>query len=285
MGFIKRNIGVIAGGIIFLVLLAAKIVLNMNPEIVVNEEAEILLEVAIESSNQAENKFSIIKEEDGTVLEVSSGTKKTPEPEIKEEPGKMPGPEKTPEPEMTPEPEKTPEPETTPEPEKTSEPETTPEPEKILEPETTTEPEKTPKPEIISKPIELPSASEKPSDQQELPSSDVIMPNENRCDLGHTYEKSVWESATCLKSGYYNNVCQVCGLVEMVTENPLPHDVEEVVVSEGNCMEDRVVRHICKSCGQQVGTDERISVSEHEWSKETVDGNEVCVCKWCGVVE
>jgi hypothetical protein len=102
---------------------------------------------------------------------------------------------------------------------------------------------------------------------------------------GHDFVKSVWEVATCLKSGYYNNVCQRCGLVEMTTENPLPHDVEDVVIQEGNCMEDRVLRHICRSCGLQVESDTRYVVQEHKWSKEMVDGIEVSVCKWCGVVQ
>ena len=108
---------------------------------------------------------------------------------------------------------------------------------------------------------------------------------ENTCALGHEFEASVWETATCLKSGYYNNVCRRCGLVESVTVEPLPHDVEDILIQEGNCMQDTVIRHICKSCGQQVESDTRYTPEVHKWSSAVVDDREVFYCEWCGVVQ
>ena len=108
---------------------------------------------------------------------------------------------------------------------------------------------------------------------------------ESACALGHDFNTSVWETATCLKGGYYNNTCRRCGLVESVTEAPLPHDVEDILIQEGNCMQDTVIRHICKSCGQQVESDTRYTTEVHKWVCAVVDGREVFYCEWCGVVQ
>lgn len=102
----------------------------------------------------------------------------------------------------------------------------------------------------------------------------------------HEFEISVWELPTCQKGGYYNNVCKECGLVEGVTQEPIPHEVEDIVIQEGNCMEDQVIRHICKMCEQQVKSDTRYTVyDKHLWKTEQVDGMEVEYCEWCGVVK
>ena len=102
----------------------------------------------------------------------------------------------------------------------------------------------------------------------------------------HEFEMSVWELPTCQKSGYYNNVCKSCGVVECITQEPIPHEVEDIVVQEGNCMEDRVIRHICKMCEQQVKSDTRYTVyDKHLWNTEWVDGIEVEYCEWCGVAK
>ena len=108
---------------------------------------------------------------------------------------------------------------------------------------------------------------------------------ENACVSGHDFHTSVWETATCLKGGYYNNVCERCGLVESVTEEPLPHDVEDILVQEGNCMQDTVIRHICKNCGQQVESDTRYTPEVHKWVCAVIDDKEVFYCEWCGVVQ
>lgn len=102
----------------------------------------------------------------------------------------------------------------------------------------------------------------------------------------HEFEMSVWELPTCQKGGYYNNVCKSCGVVECITQEPIPHEVEDIVVQEGNCMEDRVIRHICKLCEQQVKSDTRYTVyDKHLWNKEWVNGIEVEYCEWCGVAK
>ena len=102
----------------------------------------------------------------------------------------------------------------------------------------------------------------------------------------HEFKMSVWELPTCQKSGYYNNVCESCGVVECITQEPIPHEVEDIIIQEGNCMEDTVIRHICKMCEQQVKSDTRYTVyDKHLWVKEWVDGVEIEYCEWCGVAK
>ncbi len=102
--------------------------------------------------------------------------------------------------------------------------------------------------------------------------------------LGHVFEKEVWELPTCQKGGYYNNICTRCGLVECVSQNPLAHEVEDIVLQEGNCMEDTIIQHKCKTCGVQVQEDTRYTNYEvHSWTVEQVDGIEITYCEWCGV--
>jgi len=103
--------------------------------------------------------------------------------------------------------------------------------------------------------------------------------------LGHDFKRSIWESPTCLKGGYYNNTCERCGLVECVTEAALPHEPEDVLIQEGNCMEDTIIRHICRHCGQQTQKDTRYTPAIHEWTKGVVDGTEITYCKLCGVTQ
>ena len=69
-----------------------------------------------------------------------------------------------------------------------------------------------------------------------------------------------------------------------MTQAPLPHEVEDIVVQEGNCMEDTVIRHICKQCGVQVESDTRYTVYDaHSWVTERVDNMEVTYCERCGL--
>lgn len=104
--------------------------------------------------------------------------------------------------------------------------------------------------------------------------------------LGHDFTKSVWELPTCQKSGYYNNVCNRCGLVECVTQEPLPHEVEDIMLQEGNCMEDTVIQHVCKVCRVQVKEDTRYTRSDvHAWKRESIDGEEIVYCERCGVAQ
>lgn len=127
----------------------------------------------------------------------------------------------------------------------------------------------TPKPNIQS------------SDSPEIPG-----PPASEAEHVHEFEKAVWELPTCQKGGYYNNICKICGLVESVTQEPLSHEVTDIVIQEGNCMEDRVIRHICKNCEIQVESDTRYPVYDvHLWKSENVDGELIEYCERCGVVK
>lgn len=100
----------------------------------------------------------------------------------------------------------------------------------------------------------------------------------------HTFVKNVWESATCEKSGYYTKVCSECGLEENVQEAPLAHETEAVVVQEGNCMEDTIIRYVCKYCQQQIGQEIRYTEVEiHDPAESNVDGVIITYCLRCGV--
>ena len=139
-------------------------------------------------------------------------------------------------------------------------------------------------PEQTPPPVPTPTIS--PTIPPEEEKQDVKQPEqEDACALGHDFSTSVWETATCLKSGYYNNICRRCGLVESVTEEPLPHDVEDILIQEGNCMQDTVIKHICKSCGQQVQSDTRYTPEIHKWCCTVIDNKEVVYCEWCGIVQ
>lgn len=101
----------------------------------------------------------------------------------------------------------------------------------------------------------------------------------------HDFKKSIWENPTCMNGGYYNNICQKCGHVECVTLEPLPHESEDIVVQQGNCMEDTVIRHTCKNCGQQVKSDTRFTEQIHDWVTSIIDGEEITYCSRCGVAQ
>ena len=104
--------------------------------------------------------------------------------------------------------------------------------------------------------------------------------------LGHAFTKSVWELPTCQKGGYYNNVCARCGLVECVTQEPLAHQTEDIIVQEGNCMEDTIIQHICKECGIQVRGETRYTPYDvHMWTTMEADGTEITYCERCGVAK
>lgn len=150
-----------------------------------------------------------------------------------------------------------------PEPAKTSEPKATPEPQETRKPVATQPPENTGAPEENTKPQESTETKEHT----------------------HEFEKSVWELPTCQKGGYYNLVCKLCGHVECVTQEPLAHEVEDIVIQEGNCMEDTIIRHICKLCETQVKSDTRYTVyDKHDWNKVVLEEGEAEECSRCGVV-
>ncbi len=216
-------------------------------------------------------------------------------------------PVQTEDPEVPPEPVETEGPEVLPEPVETEGPEVPPEPVQTEESEVPPEPVQTEDPEIQEDTKQEKSAEETDVSQEHICSFRVeereatcltagsvtekciecgsIRMEKEIGPLGHDFEKSIWETATCLKGGYSNNICQRCGLTESVSEEPLPHDVEDIVVREGNCMEDTIIRHICKICGEQVEGDTRYSPQIHNWTKGMVDGVEVMYCEWCGVVQ
>ncbi len=101
----------------------------------------------------------------------------------------------------------------------------------------------------------------------------------------HSFIKTVWEEATCEKSGYYTKVCEECGWEENVQEAPLMHEIQEIMVQKGNCMEDTIIRQECKYCKQQIGEEIRYTeVDVHELLEETVNGVIVTYCGRCGVV-
>lgn len=115
---------------------------------------------------------------------------------------------------------------------------------------------------------------------------EVIREDVVQSALGHDFVKSIWELPTCQKGGYYNNICNRCGVVECVTQEPLPHEIKDIVLQEGNCMSDTVIQHICELCGVKVKTDTRFTnYDAHNWITEKVDGMEVVYCEWCGIVE
>lgn len=101
---------------------------------------------------------------------------------------------------------------------------------------------------------------------------------------GHDFMEGIWESPTCTKKGYYHNICQNCGLVESVTQEALPHETEDVVVQEGNCMNDTVIRYVCKTCGLQTEEETRFTPDIHNWVKAILEDEEVTYCTWCGCV-
>jgi len=117
---------------------------------------------------------------------------------------------------------------------------------------------------------------------------DDEQPKEERESLvicAHEFKKSIWENPTCMNGGYYNNICQKCGLVECVTLEAFPHDPEDIVIQNGNCMEDTIIRHICKNCGLQIGSDTRLTPQIHEWVMDLIDGKEITYCEFCGVAQ
>ncbi len=157
--------------------------------------------------------------------------------------------------------------------------------------------EKTPVPQNTPQPIqptEMPHKTQAPVTQNpatpmpvytQTPVPTTSLPTEEEVHE-HEFEKSIWELPTCQKGGYYNNVCKICGLVECVSQEPLPHEQEDIVLQEGNCMEDKVIRHICKECGVQVQSDTRYTMyDEHQWGTDEVDGKLVEYCERCGVVK
>lgn len=118
------------------------------------------------------------------------------------------------------------------------------------------------------------------------PTSEPIVTDKEEEAHVHQFEKAVWELPTCEKGGYYNNVCKECGAVECITQEPIPHEVEDIVIQEGNCMEDRIIRHICKMCEQPVESDTRYTVyDKHSWTTEQIEGEELEYCAWCGVAK
>ena len=137
-------------------------------------------------------------------------------------------------------------------------------------------PKKTMAPEATQAP--LPQSTNTPMPTQEPPAEEE--------EHVHEFEKAVWELPSCQKGGYYNNICKTCGFEESVTQEPLPHQVEDVIIQEGNCMEDRVIRHICTECETQIGSDTRYPLyDKHQWGTEEVDGELVEYCERCGVVK
>ena len=129
--------------------------------------------------------------------------------------------------------------------------------------------------------IPKPEPTEEPTHIQVLPTSSPV-PEVHT----HEFEVSVWELPTCSKGGYYNNVCKSCGFVECITQEPLPHKAEDVVVQKGICMKDTVIQHICKECQIKVSEDTRYTESNlHQWVKEIVDGAEIEYCELCGTTK
>lgn len=154
-------------------------------------------------------------------------------------------------------------------PRETFEPVVTPAPQRTMAPEKTKAPENTNPPEKTASPQASTKPQENPGEQEHV----------------HEFEKSVWELPTCQKGGYYNLVCKICGHVECVTQEPLAHEVEDIVIQEGNCMEDTIIRHKCKICEVQVKSDTRYTVyDKHDWIKVTLEEGEVEECSRCGVV-
>lgn len=169
----------------------------------------------------------------------------------------------------------------------TREPEETKAPEEFVQPERTVVPDFPPETENPQTPLQTIVPTQPPSFTPTVSPAETgntLAPVQREEVHVHDFKKSIWELPTCQKGGYYNNICQTCGFVECVTQNPLSHEPEDILIQEGNCMEDTVIRHVCKVCGFQVKSDTRYTEYEkHEWINEMVDGMEMQVCIRCGI--
>ncbi len=312
MGFLKclKKKGIILGiGMVILFLSAGLLVITNKktkmPQ--VKNQTEDAKE-AVQAQESITKAKLEPKPEAMSEPERSQESEAMPEPEVMPEPGNAQEPEVTSEPRNAQEPEVTFEPgnaqelKVTPESEDYQKSEATPKQEVSQEVGTTWEPELSPEPESTQEPsasqeqafqaahvcvIEIlrkePECVNPGNEKEYCTECDKILDEREIPALGHAMKVAVWESATCLKNGFYNNICERCGLTESVTEAPLEHVVEDVVIREGNCMEDTIVRHMCKNCGQQVCGDTRYTPQTHQWTETEVDGELLIFCQWCGV--
>ena len=70
--------------------------------------------------------------------------------------------------------------------------------------------------------------------------------------LGHSCTSNIIKS-TCVKGGYTENTCNVCGYVfrsDITDINPYNHDYEDTVI-EPSCETDGYTLHVCKLCGHE----------------------------------
>ncbi len=87
----------------------------------------------------------------------------------------------------------------------------------------------------------------------------------------HEYEEHIWYLPTCSTTGYHNFVCKHCGAVgDGSGDIPrLPHDLVEVVVTEGDCASPRVTEQKCNSCGyvSPRTNDYDYHANDHVWAE------------------
>lgn len=109
---------------------------------------------------------------------------------------------------------------------------------------------------------------------------------------GHNVPTFTTKNATCTEGGYSEGYCTNCGQTVRFNETPATgHDFENEgeVINEGNCVEQKIIKHVCNNgCGEasyeyigEVGSHDYVFVER----KEAICGErsyDLYKCKKCG---
>lgn len=108
------------------------------------------------------------------------------------------------------------------------------------------------------------------------------------CENGHKYVTKINE-ATCIKEGYSDDICSVCGQkTNHVVLAALGHKYE-ITRQEPTCTADGLEYHICKNCQDKWA--DTIKATGHNWQNSTEEptctseGKNKKVCSVCGYEE